>query len=170
MKRIHKHRKLVRKYCFRLGLYVQGITHDLSKYTPQEFLAGAKYYSDERNPIASERNDKGISEAWLHHKGRNKHHPEYWVDYRFEADGPLGFGSNKMPRKYVLEMFCDYIASSRIYLGDSYTDRAPLDRFCRDSSFKMIHTDSAKELEGMLEMLSERGEEETFKQLRKHRY
>ena len=35
------HRKLVREGCFKVGLYWQGLTHDLSKFSPTEFLMGA---------------------------------------------------------------------------------------------------------------------------------
>ena len=68
-------------YCFRAGMYKQGLLHDLSKYAPVEFLVGCKYYQGDRSPNNAEREDTGISKSWLHHKGRNKHHFEYWVDY-----------------------------------------------------------------------------------------
>ena len=41
---ITHHKILVMKHCFRVGLYKQGILHDLSKYMPSEFLIGCKYY------------------------------------------------------------------------------------------------------------------------------
>ena len=77
---ITKHRHKVLVYCFRCGLYRQGLVHDLSKYSFTEFIPGAKYCTGSRSPIYFERQDKGYSLAWLHHKGRNKHHPEYWID------------------------------------------------------------------------------------------
>ena len=85
-KTITHHKILVAKYCFRIGLYRQGLTHDLSKYSPTEFWAGAKYYQGDRSPNEAERMDKGYSAAWLHHKGRNRHHLEYWVDYTGNND------------------------------------------------------------------------------------
>ena len=84
-KTITKHRWLVLKGCFRVGLYAQGLTHDLSKYSPTEFRMGAKYYQGTRSPNAAEREDKGYSEAWMHHKGRNRHHYEYWTDMNRET-------------------------------------------------------------------------------------
>ena len=75
------HRKLVRQNCFRVGLYRQGLMHDLSKYSPTEFLVGARYFQGDRSPNNAEREAKGYSSSWLHHKGRNKHHFEYWIDY-----------------------------------------------------------------------------------------
>ena len=80
-KTITHHRHLVCRYCFRLGLYRQGLLHDLSKYAPCEFWRGAKYYQGYRSPNDAERKQNGVSLAWLHHKGRNRHHFEYWIDY-----------------------------------------------------------------------------------------
>ena len=75
-KTITAHRHLVCRYCFRLGLYGQGLKHDLSKYSPTEFWRGAKYYQGDRSPNDAERMKNGTSLAWLHHKGRNRHHFE----------------------------------------------------------------------------------------------
>ena len=79
------------KHCFRVGLYKQGLLHDLSKYSPTEFLVGCKYYQGTRSPNNAERENIGYSGAWLHHKGRNKHHYEYWLDYSTDReDGIIG--------------------------------------------------------------------------------
>ena len=59
--------------CFRIGLYKQGLLHDMSKYSPTEFLVGCRYYKGYMSPNNAERADRGYSSAWLHHKGRNKH-------------------------------------------------------------------------------------------------
>ena len=121
-KTITHHRHLVRQYCFRLGLYYQGLTHDLSKYSPSEFWRGVKYYQGYRSPNDAERRENGVSLAWLHHKGRNRHHFEYWIDYCIGDDGKVYMGGCKMPLKYVAEMFCDRIAACKVYQGDKYTD------------------------------------------------
>ena len=71
---ITQHKLLVMQNCFRVGLFKQGLLHDLSKYSPAEFLTGVHYYQGDRSPNAAEREEKGYSSAWLHHKGRNKHH------------------------------------------------------------------------------------------------
>ena len=84
-KTITRHKLLVMKYCFQLGLYKQGLLHDLSKYSPSEFLVGARYYQGTRSPNNAERENIGVSTSWLHHKGRNKHHFEHWVDYSLES-------------------------------------------------------------------------------------
>ena len=58
------------KNCFAVGLYRQGLLHDLSKYSWEEFATGVKYYQGNRSPNAAEKEEKGYSAAWLHHKGR----------------------------------------------------------------------------------------------------
>ena len=96
------------KECFEVGLYKQGLLHDMSKYSPTEFLVGCKYYQGNRSPNNAEREATGYSQAWLHHKGRNKHHYEYWIDYSVTpGEGMVGL---KMPLRYVVEMFMDRIA------------------------------------------------------------
>ena len=65
-KTIHHHKVLVRRYCFRCGLYWQGLTHDLSKLAPVEFLAGAKYWQGSCSPNNAQRQAEGCSAAWLH--------------------------------------------------------------------------------------------------------
>lgn len=47
LRTVREHRALVRKYCFAVGLYRQGLTHDLSKYTPTELINGFRYYEEE---------------------------------------------------------------------------------------------------------------------------
>ena len=115
---------MVRKLCFKCGLYWQGLTHDLSKYSPTEFWNGVKYFTGTASPHVGERKVKGYSDAWLHHHNRNKHHVEYWVDIVDGKSTPV-----RMPFKYLAEMICDRVAASMIYLGDKYTDAAPLDYY-----------------------------------------
>lgn len=90
---ITRHKLLVMQKCFRVGLYRQGLLHDLSKYSPTEFLVGMKYYQGNRSPNNAEREDTGVSLSWLHHKGRNRHHYEYWVDYDPARGGAHSGGS-----------------------------------------------------------------------------
>ena len=126
-KTITRHKLLVMHYCFRAGLYKQGLLHDLSKYEPVEFLVGCKYYQGDRSPNNAEREETGLSKSWLHHKGRNKHHFEYWVDYA-PGDEHIINGV-PMPRKYIAEMVMDRISASRNYLGDKYDQHQPLEYF-----------------------------------------
>lgn len=91
---ITHHKLLVMKYCFACGLYRQGLAHDLSKYSPTEFIPGCIYYQGDHSPNEAERQAKGYTAAWLHHKGRNKHHLEYWIDY---GGGKTGLVGMKIP-------------------------------------------------------------------------
>ena len=160
-KTITHHRHLVCRYCFRLGLYRQGLLHDLSKYAPCEFWRGAKYYQGYRSPNDAERKQNGVSLAWLHHKGRNKHHYEYWIDYSMQAL-PGGMAPVPMPDRYIAEMIMDRIAASKVYMGDKYTDRSPLDYYYRGTDKAPIHPKTKAKLLYVLEMLAEQGEEKTF--------
>ena len=166
-KTITLHRLLVCKGCFKIGLYRQGLMHDLSKYLPTEFLNGVKYYQGFRSPNNAEREDKGYSEAWLHHKGRNKHHFEYWIDVN-----PVSkqYEPVEMPTRYLIEMFCDRVAASKVYRGDAYQDSDPLDYFLAGMKRKRpIHPKTAKKLHFLLRMLAEKGEDQTFAYIRRMR-
>ena len=146
------------RYCFRIGLYKQGLLHDLSKYEPVEFLVGCKYYQGDRSPNNAEREATGISRSWLHHKGRNKHHFEYWVDY-VPGDEHIINGV-PMPRKYVAEMVMDRISAARNYLGDKYDHTQPLSYFLKSKErLWFIHPDTKRDLEALLRILNDHGEE-----------
>lgn len=156
---ITRHRHKVIAHCFRAGIGFQGLFHDLSKYSPTEFFAGAKYYQYTRSPNEAEREAHGYSRAWLHHKGRNRHHFEYWVDI-----DPIEkrYRPVKMPLKYVIEMFCDRVAASKIYAGKSYSPSHPLAYFERGRESRSIHPETSDFLEKLLVMLEKEGEKQTF--------
>ena len=163
-KTITRHRLIVMAGCFRIGLFWQGMTHDLSKYTPTEFWNGAKYYQGVRSPNAAERENKGYSEAWMHHKGRNRHHYEYWTDYNPKTKRPEPV---EMPLRYVIEMFCDRVAASKIYKADNYTDEEPYIYFLRVKGKHRMHENTEAQLNELLEMLRDEGEEKTFAHIRR---
>ena len=161
---ITKHRHAVIRNCRRAGILWQGLRHDLSKYSPTEFIPGVKYYVGTRSPNELERADKGYSAAWLHHKGRNKHHFEYWSDYNpvERKVGPV-----KMPLRYVIEMVCDRMAASKIYLGDKYTNASALEYFVHGKTHRVIHPETSDLCERLLTMLANEGEEKTFAYMRR---
>ncbi len=160
---ITRHRHVVIKHCRRAGIFWQGLRHDLSKYSPTEFIPGMKYYTGTRSPNEGERELYGYSLAWIHHKGRNKHHFEYWTDYnpKSKVVEPV-----KMPMRYVAEMFCDRVAAGKIYKGDSYNDSSPIEYFMKAKGRRVIHPETSDLLEELLTMLSEKGEKETFAYLK----
>lgn len=165
-KTITYHKYLVMKGCFRVGLYKQGLLHDLSKYSPSEFLVGVKYYQGDRSPNNAEREAIGYSSAWLHHKGRNRHHYEYWIDYSTkEIKG--GMAPAPMPEKYIVEMLMDRIAACKVYNGANYTDAAPLTYYSKGRENAPIHPKTRELLERLLTMLAQKGEAETFKYIRR---
>ena len=163
LKTILKHRHTVIVHCYKAGILWRGLLHDLSKFSWTEFSAGVKYYQGTRSPNEGEREQKGYSAAWMHHKGRNRHHFEYWTDYNPETKkvGPV-----KMPVVFVKEMFCDRVAASKIYRGAKYRDSDPLDYFLSRKPTRSIHPETSDMLEKLLRMLAEQGEERTFACLR----
>lgn len=163
---ITKHRHKVISHCFRAGIPWQGLRHDLSKYSPSEFFEGAKFYLGYKSPTEAARAENGYSKAWMHHKGRNKHHFEYWTDYnpQTKKSGPV-----KMPLNYVKEMFCDRVAAGKIYLGDKYTDNNPIEYFLNGRAKTMMHPETASLLEEWLTMLQRDGEDKTFAYIRKQK-
>ncbi len=172
-KTITHHKKEVAKGCFAVGLYRQGICHDLSTYSWTEFQTGARYFQGDRSPNNAEREAIGYSSAWLHHKGRNRHHYEYWLDYSARTDsgyGKTGIVPAKMPGRYVIEMVMDRIAACKTYLGDAYTDDAPLAYYSKGQTWKFLHPETRRLLEKLLHMLADEGEEATFAYIRAHLY
>lgn len=149
---INVHKVLVMRLCFRCGLYRQGILHDLSKYSPLELKTGFRYYQGNRSPIDAQKEQEGYSFSWLHHKGRNPHHWEYWLD-----NGPQGVHPVKMERRYVAEMFCDRVAASMVYQKDKYTDSSALEYYRAGKDRIMIHPETARDLEYLLEYLADNG-------------
>ena len=167
-KTITHHRHLVCRYCFRLGLYRQGLLHDLSKYAPCEFWRGAKYYQGYRSPNDAERKRNGVSLAWLHHKGRNRHHFEYWIDYRIGPDGTVTMGGCKMPKKYVAEMFCDRLAASKVYRGQDFQPGDPYQFFQYGKKKRLLmHPATSELLETILIVLRDQGEDAAFDYVRR---
>ena len=160
---ITKHRNKVMIHCFKAGIFARGLLHDLSKYSPTEFVAGVKFYQGTRSPNEAERESVGYSTAWLHHKGKNRHHFEYWNDVnpKTKVYAPV-----KMPLKFLKEMFCDRVAASKIYQGKNYTDAHPYEYFARGKARNYMHEETANLLEKLLIMLKEKGEKETFKYIK----
>lgn len=159
-KTVMYHKYLVAQGCFKVGLYRQGLLHDMSKFSPTEFLVGMKYFQGDRSPNNAEREVLGYSSAWLHHKGRNKHHFEYWLDYSaHEIKG--GILPAPMPVQYVIEMFMDRVAASKVYLKDAYDDSKPMEYFLKGKGLGM-HPKTRKQLYVLLKLLKEQGEEKTF--------
>ena len=138
--------------------------HDWSKFSPTEFWESVKYFDGHKSPITVCKADKGYSEAWLHHKGRNKHHLEYWIDYSLTPG--VGIEGMEMPVKYVVEMFCDRVAACKNYHPKDYTDDSALKYYEKGKNKYPIHPNTRALLEKLLHMLAEEGEDATFAYIR----
>ena len=125
---------------------------------PVNLGSDAGIFRDRTVLIIAQREAEGCSTAWLHHKGRNKHHYEYWMDYSTRPeDGICGM---KMPDRYIYEMFLDRIAASKTYQKDKYTDCSPLEYYEKGNSEQFLHPYTKKVLEKLLHMLAEKGRRE----------
>ena len=139
------------------------IAEKVSKYSPTEFIPGCIYYQGDHSPNEAERLARGYSSAWLHHKGRNKHHLEYWIDY---STRKVGLAGMKMPLRYVCEMVCDRVAASQIYLGDKYTDASPWEYYERSKTHYLLHPETRALLEELLKMVRDLGHDRTFEHMK----
>ena len=155
-----KHKRYVRRACFKMGLYRQGIFHDMSKFSLTEFAPSVKYFSGRLSPNAVDRKVSGSSKAWLHHKGRNKHHFEYWIDISASVEG-YAFGC-KIPLKYVAEMIADRYAACVAYNGAEYKKSDAWDYYSKARDVVIMHEDTKAVLEKALTIMKEEGEEAAF--------
>lgn len=120
-KLVNKHRWLVFKLAVKAGIPYRGLMHDLSKYSPIEFIESSKFYNGKVSPYIASREALGYSKAWLHHKAVNKHHEDYWYDWNNKEKAAV------IPYKYAVEMICDSIAAGKAYLGDEWNSGKPLE-------------------------------------------
>lgn len=159
---ITKHRHKVIAHCAKAGILLQGLRHDLSKYSPTEFWQGVRFFDGTHSPTEDERRTLGFSLAWMHHKGRNRHHWEYWTDYSMAEKRYV-----PMPRRHLAEMLCDRIAASKIYKGKAYTDAAPLEYLLGGKMRDSMHPQTRELLERFLTQLRDEGEDAMFASLRR---
>ncbi len=130
---INYHRMKVFLLCCKAGIPWRGFVHDLSKYNPVEFFEGVKYFSGNRSPINNCKEVNGYSKAWLHHRGRNKHHYEYWYDYETILKAPI------IPYKYFVEMVCDSMAAGIVYQGKKWTKDYQLKYFLKTKDIAKLN-------------------------------
>ncbi len=148
---VTKHRWVVFKLCCKVGQPWRGFVHDLSKYSPTEFWEGVKYFNGKHSPIMDCKRDKGYSKAWLHHKGRNKHHTDYWVDLSAPDKTPI------IPYKYVAEMLCDKLAAGLIYKGKEWTKEYELEYWINERNKTLVNDQVEKLITDFFTQVSEVG-------------
>ena len=157
--KIIKHKWWVMYYCFKCGLYFQGITHDMSKFSPTEFFESVKYYNGKYSPIDACKKVNGYSMAWFHHRGRNKHHWEFWID-----NFSQGMTACKMPFKYALEMFCDFMGAGRAYYGNDFSVKSEYEWWQKKKREVIMYPKTYTFINMMFECINDYGIDETFKQ------
>ena len=157
----HRHRVLL--HCAKAGILWQGLFHDLSKYSPVEFFEGVRYFDGTHSPTEDARRLNGSSLAWMHHKGRNRHHWEYWTDFNLKEKRYMAV---PMPKRYLAEMLCDRVAASKIYKGDAYTDDAPLEYLMNGRMRDNMHESTRDTLIRFLTQLRDEGEDAMFASIR----
>ena len=157
LKLITHHRWVVFKLCCKIGEPWRGFWHDISKYSPTEFMESMKYYIGTHSPITEARKDKGYSDAWLHHKGRNRHHSEYWVDDRAPDPTPI------IPYKYAAEMVCDKLAAGIIYEGENWTKEYELKYWEKEKAQVKMNDKMKDFITDILEQVAENGIDKTLK-------
>ena len=150
-KLVLKHKWLVFKFCTKIGIPFRGLKHDLSKFSPIEFWESIKYYNGKRSPITLCTQENGYSKAWLHHKGRNKHHAEYWYDINAPEQTPV------IPYKYVAEMICDKLSASITYNGKDWTNSSELEYWEKEREKVKINKKVSDMLTEVFEQVAEYG-------------
>ncbi len=135
------HKYWVARYCFEIGLYWQGITHDWNKFLPSQFFAYAGNFFDDHKKYKS-----AFAYAWLEHQNRNKHHWHYWLSVNFEGEiKPL-----EMPNEYIGEMVADWRAAGKAK-GTSDGSYAETARYYEENEDRMIlHPMTKKTVEFIL--------------------
>ncbi len=155
---ITKHRLIVFKLCCKAGIPWRGLVHDLSKYTPAEFWGSVKYYQGgKRSPIPIQKQVEGFSKVWLHHRSRNKHHIEYWYDKDAPQKAPV------IPYKYTVEMICDKLSASKVYLDKEWTNETEL-KYWREKerNREEVNDQIRKVLDEVFEQVSKEGIDKTI--------
>lgn len=130
-----KHKHNVLKYATKLGIFWTGLVHDLSKFTPTEFLRSAKYFDGRKSPTIVERKDNAnFSYICVAHTGRNKHHWQYWVDYTRDD-----IVVNPIPFRHALEYVADILSASKVYNPKDFTLMVAHDYFKEHSKTYLMH-------------------------------
>lgn len=155
-KLVTKHKFMVLKFAIKAGIPWRGFMHDWSKFSAEEFIEGCKYYVGYRSPITVSRDTKGYSRAWLHHKGRNKHHEEYWYDWQNPTKTVL------MPYKYVVELICDTLAAGKVYRGKEWTNDYPIIYFNTKKDKRLFNPKILEFLTDIYTQISKEGVDKTI--------
>ena len=150
-----KHKWWVFKLCCMAGIPWRGLVHDLSKFSFTEFSESVKYFHGQRSPLAICKETEGYSKAWLHHKGRNKHHFEYWIDPMAPDPYPV------IPFVYTVEMICDTLSAGLVYQGKNWRPDYQLGYFTARPDRNYINPKIVAILEEVYKEIADKGELKT---------
>ncbi|MGL5381039.1 DUF5662 family protein [Clostridium sp.] len=139
-KYVVNHKKNVFKVCINNDDFIHGITHDLSKFLPSEFIPYAKWFygeygvkfkdkakeledaiwcCDDKVKLEECENElrkyhkckREFEVAWCNHYRRNKHHWNYYYNY-------IRNRCKDMDDKYIKQMVYDWMAMGMVF-GDT---------------------------------------------------
>lgn len=156
IKLVFKHKLVVFKLCSKIGIPWRGFLHDWSKFSPEEFFESIKYYDGHKSPIVICKKKNGYSKSWLHHKGRNKHHPEYWIDMSLPEKAII------MPYKYTAEMICDKLAAGITYNGKDWRKDTQIKYYLEERKTSVVNPQIDKLLIDVFLQVSEKGIDKTL--------
>ena len=156
IKLVSKHKWLVFKFSCKLGIPFRGFMHDLSKFSGEEFWEGVKYYDGKISPITICKRQEGYSRAWLHHKGRNKHHTQYWLDFGTKVVAPV------IPYKYMAEMICDKMSASITYNGKKWTNDSQYEYWKKEKNRIIVNPKVENFLETVFSEVKNNGIDKTL--------
>ena len=156
IKLVCKHRWLVFRFSLKLGIPFRGFMHDFSKFSYDEFWESVKYYDGKISPITRCKQTEGYSKAWLHHKGRNKHHFQYWVDLGTKGVAPV------IPYKYMAEMICDKLSASITYNGKNWNNSSEYEYWKHEKTRTIINPKIENFLEEVFLEIKDKGIDKTI--------
>lgn len=139
-----RHKWFVMLACFRRGLIWQGIFHDLSKFTPGEWIPYANFFYGPRSKTRTQTEGERVAfdTAWLRHQHRNPHHWQHWV--LREDNG--GTKTLPMPLRYIKEMLADWEGAGRAITGKvEYVSW-----YMKNRSNILLHPDTERQVHLML--------------------
>jgi hypothetical protein len=148
LKTILIHKWYVMIACWSCGLYWEGLIHDLSKFSPTEFLELGKYYKQGTSPVNIARSINGVSKAWLHHKGHNKHHWQYWVDFLPNSNKGVPM---EMDEKSVLELICDWVGAGKAYSKNKWSEVILLDYWNKYNEEFLLHEQTRQNIKSKID-------------------
>ena len=158
-KTILRHKKYVFIECAKCGIFWQGVKHDLSKFSKEEFEASAMFYANGKYGEKTDEIKRAYSQAWLHHKGVNPHHWEWWIDFGKRGEIVV----NKIPYKYVVEMVCDWVGAGRVYEKEEWKQDAPLNYYNKVRDGRYFDPDTEVLIMRFLTCIKDKGLDEFHK-------